>query len=295
MTILQAHPMPSPLIDPRELVAPEARRNLLLIDARSGPGARARYEERHLEGALHVDLDQDLASKPANPARGGRHPLPGPEAFAALLGRLGIGPATRVVVYDDKGGANAASRFWWMLQAAGHEDVRVLDGGFEAALAAGVPAGTSGPRPVERPAYPFERWLRPTAGVDEVASAARDPRWLVIDVRDAVRYRGESEPIDPLPGHLPGAVNVPFASNLGPDGRFLPPEELARKYRAVIGEREPSKVIVHCGSGVTACHTLLALEHAGLTGARLYVGSWSEWCRSGRPIAKGPSPGGEGA
>jgi thiosulfate/3-mercaptopyruvate sulfurtransferase len=286
--------MPSSLIDPRELVAPEARRNLVLIDARSGPGSRARYEERHLEGALHVDLDQELASKPADPARGGRHPLPAPEVFAALLGRLGIGPEVKVVVYDDKGGANAASRFWWMLKAAGHEDVRVLDGGLEAALAAGVPTGTPGPRPPQRSAYPFERWLRPTADVDEVASAARAPGRLVIDVRDAVRYRGESEPIDPVPGHLPGAINVPFASNLGPDGRFLPPEELARKYRAVLGEREPSDVIVHCGSGVTACHTLLAMEHAGLTGSRLYVGSWSEWCRSGRPIVRGSSPGGEG-
>ncbi|HYO71011.1 MAG TPA: sulfurtransferase, partial [Archangium sp.] len=253
-----------------------------------------RYEERHLQGALHVDLDQDLASKPADPARGGRHPLPAPAAFAALLGRLGIGPETRVVVYDDKRGANAASRFWWMLKAAGHADVRVLDGGLEAALAAGVPAGTPGTPPAQRPAYPFERWLRPTADADEVARAARALGRLVIDVRDAVRYRGESEPIDPVPGHLPGAINVPFTSNLGPDGRFLPPEELARKYRAVLGAREPSEVIVHCGSGVTACHTLLALEHAGLMGSRLYVGSWSEWCRSGRPMVKGPSPGGEG-
>lgn len=274
---------------PHELLAPEARRNLILIDARSGPGARARYEERHLKGALHVDLDQDLASKPADPARGGRHPLPSPEAFAAVLGRLGIGPETRVVVYDDKAGANAAARFWWMLQAIGHADVRVLDGGIEAALAAGVPTGTGGSRPVERPAYRFERWQRPTADIDEVASAVQAPECLVIDVRDPVRYRGESEPIDLLPGHIPGAINVPFASNLGADGRFLPSEELARKYRAVMGERDPSKVIIHCGSGVTACHTLLALAHAGIVGPKLYVGSWSEWSRSGRPIAKGPS------
>lgn len=283
------HAKPSPLIDPRELVTPEARRDLVLIDARSGPGARARYEERHLEGALHVDLDQELASKPTDPARGGRHPLPSPEAFAAVLGRLGIGPETRVVVYDDKGGANAASRFWWMLEAIGHADVRVLDGGLDAALAAGVPVGTRGPRPAERPAYRFERWQRPTAGIDEVASAARTPECLVIDVRDPVRYRGESEPIDPLPGHVPGAINVPFASNLDASGRFLSSEALARKYRAVIGERAPSNVIVHCGSGVTACHTLLALAHAGIAGPKLYVGSWSEWSRSGRPIAKGPS------
>jgi thiosulfate/3-mercaptopyruvate sulfurtransferase len=286
---MDLHAKPSPLVDPRELVAPEARRNLVLIDARSGPGARARYEEGHLEGALHVDLDQELAGKPVDPARGGRHPLPSPEAFAVVLGRLGIGPETRVVVYDDKGGANAASRFWWMLEAIGHADVRVLDGGLEAALAAGIPAGTGEPRPVERPAYQFERWQRPTADIDEVASAARTPGCLVIDVRDPVRYRGESEPIDPIPGHVPGAINVPFASNLGANGRFLSSEELARKYRAVIGERAPSNVIVHCGSGVTACHTLLAMAHAGIAGPKLYVGSWSEWCRSGRPIAKGPS------
>jgi thiosulfate/3-mercaptopyruvate sulfurtransferase len=281
-----------PVVDPNELRAPAARAHLVLVDARSGPDARRRYAERHLEGALYVDLEQDLASQPADPTRGGRHPLPDPAAFAWVLGRLGVGPGIRVVVYDDKGGANAAARFWWMTRAAGHREVQVLDGGLEAGIAAGIPIGTRAPLPPERRPYLFDRWTLPTADADEVAEAARDPRRLVIDARDPARYRGESDPFDPVPGHIPGAINVPFAGNLGHDGKFLPPNELAARYRALLGDRDPAQVIVHCGSGVTACHTLLAMAHAGIEGPKLYVGSWSEWCRSGRPVARGSDPSG---
>lgn len=280
-----------PVVDPRTLVSPEVRSNLVLVDARSGPDARERFEAGHLEGAVHVDLDRDLAAHPADAAQGGRHPLPRPNDLARVLAWLGIGSNKQVVVYDDKGGANAAARFWWMLRATGHPRVQVIDGGYDAAVAAGIPV-VSGP--VEGSAQttsPIGGWTSPIADIDEVARAARAPHRLLIDVRDPKRYRGDSDPFDPQPGHIPGALNVPFASNLGPDGRFLSKDELAAKYRALLGQREPADVIVSCGSGVTACHTLLAMERAGLGGAKLYVGSFSEWSRSGRPVAKGEEPG----
>jgi thiosulfate/3-mercaptopyruvate sulfurtransferase len=280
-----------PVVDPEELTTPEARHDVLFVDARSGEGAAARFRERHLVGAVHVELDQELAAKPEDPARGGRHPLPTPEAFSRVLQWLGVGPRLRVVVYDDKGGANAAARLWWMMRAAGQPRVQVLNGGIDAAIAAGIPTGSDvGARPTARHRDPFGEWQLPIAQADEVEEATRDPQRLVIDVRDPVRYRGESDPFDPSPGHVPGAINVPYSTNLDAAGRFLPPAELAAKYRGVLGGRDASGVIVHCGSGVTACHTLLAMERAGITGAKLYVGSWSEWARSGRPVARGDSP-----
>lgn len=282
-----------PVIQPEELRS--LRGQIVLLDARSGKDAATRHEDAHLEGALHVDLDRDLAAHPEDPARGGRHPLPPIERFAALLGSLGIEPASRVVAYDDKAGANAAARLWWMLRAIGHRKAQVLDGGIEAGIAAGIPIERGVRRPEARPPYPAIGWALPTASADEVAAAARDRSRLVIDVREATRYRGESEPIDPIAGHVPGAINVPFVENLDARGRFLAPDALAAKYRAVLGDRSPSTVIVHCGSGVTACHTLLALERAGLAGAALYVGSWSEWSRSARPIAEGSEPEGSKA
>lgn len=261
-----------------------------LIDARSGPQATGAYETGHLPNALHVELDRDLAQKTADPSQGGRHPLPTLTQFAALLGRLGITPDTTVIVYDDKSGANAAARFWWMLRAVGHTNVYVLDGGLQAAQAAGLPLTTAVVSPKATAPYPVTKWQLPTVGIDTVEAVSADPEYLVIDVRDAYRYRGESEPIDLVAGHIPGAINMPFGQNLDAQNQFLPKEQLAKIYKAAIGERPLDQVIVHCGSGVTACHTLLALEQAGLSGARLYVGSWSEWSRTGRPIATGEQP-----
>ncbi len=277
----------NPLITAQELAEILHKRRPVLIDARSGPNARAKYEQEHLAGAQFVDLDRDLADVKPDAAQGGRHPLPEPEKFAALLGSLGIAHGTHVVVYDDMSGANAASRFWWMLRAAGHPQVQVLDGGFQAALAAGIPVrgGQEHARATEP--YPFKAWELPTIGMEKVAKAVHDPDWLVIDVRDAARYRGEVEPIDLVAGHIPGATNVPFQSNLAADGRFLSPEELREKYAATLGKRPMEQVVVHCGSGVTACHTALALDHAGLGIPTLYVGSWSEWSRNDRPIGTG--------
>ena len=276
-----------PLISPEELKTRLATAAPVLLDARSGPEARARYAARHLPGAQLVDLEQDLAHPGPDAALGGRHPLPAVADFARLLGRLGIGPATPVVVYDDKSGANAAARAWWLLRAAGHAAVQVLDGGLPAAEAAGIalsseqiPASPTAP-------YPFSEWQLSIAPAEEVQQASRENSRLIIDVREAPRYRGETEPIDLIAGHIPNAINVPFAGNLAATGRYLAPAALRAKYEAVLQGRNPADVLVHCGSGVTACHTLLAFEQAGLPLPSLYVGSWSEWSRNDNPIATG--------
>lgn len=260
-----------------------------ILDCRSGPDAHARYLERHLAGALHADLERDLSGDRSHPERGGRHPLPSIEAWSATLGRFGIDPSTPVVLYDDKGGSNAAARAWWMLRAVGHREVAVLDGGMAAAERAGLPWQSGEARVDPKPPYPARAWTRPTREIDDVARLARDPAWRLVDVRAAERYRGDSEPLDPVAGHIPSAHNVPLTDNLAPDGTFKLPAELRALYEARLGV-DPDHTIVSCGSGVTACHTLLALEHAGLTGAALYVGSWSEWCRTERERAKGAEP-----
>ncbi|HEX6240638.1 MAG TPA: sulfurtransferase, partial [Polyangiales bacterium] len=236
------------------------------------------YQRAHLAGAHFVDLEHDLAAHPADAAHGGRHPLPDPALFAARLGAWGIAPEHHVVIYDDQNGANAAARTWWMLRALGHTRVQVLDGGIQAAEAIGLPLDDRTPSESGAAPYPV-RAFRGTADIEQVEAARKRPDARVIDVRAAPRYLGQSEPIDPIAGHIPGAVNVPLTENLTPDGRFKSPEALRALYAPLLPNGDACAGIVHCGSGVTACHTLLALERAGLTGAALYVGSWSEWCR----------------
>jgi thiosulfate/3-mercaptopyruvate sulfurtransferase len=274
------------------LISAEALRasatSICLLDAR--PGA-ATFEAGHLSGALHADLDSQLsaATDPGfDPALGGRHPLPSSSDWCARLGGWGIGPETMVVAYDGSGGGNAASRLWWMLRALGHSRVAVLDGGLQAATAAGLPT-TRGHAPAIRPLppYPGGAWQRPTVSLEEVAALLPDPGWKVLDVRSRERWRGEVEPFDPVPGRIPGTINLPFAENLAADGRFKPPAALRQQYLELLGATPPGRLVVHCGSGVTACHSLLALELAGLDGASLYVGSYGEWCRSGRPLGRG--------
>ena len=275
-----------PVIAPADLRT--LRLRVALFDARGGPDAAARFETGHLEGARRVDLERDL-SRPTNDARqGGRHPLPPARVFAATVGRLGIRPETHAVVYDDCGGANAASRFWWMLRAAGHARVQVLDGGLSAAVEAGLPIAR-GPDAggAEAPAYPFDAWTAGQVDADGYAAVVNDPAQRAIDVRSPARFRGETDPFDPNPGHVPGAINVFYEENLDAAGRFHSAEALAERYRSILGGRRPDQVVVQCGSGVTACHTLLALERAGFSGARLYVGSFSEWTRQGRSVEKG--------
>ena len=274
-----------PIISPSELAVLLSQEHIVLADARSGAGVAERYAAGHLTGAIHVDLENELSQKTGDAAQGGRHPLPPVDVFAGLLGRMGVTPTSHVVIYDDKNGANAAARFWWMLKAAGHDKVQVLDGGWDAAKQAGVPVATNKTIVTAATPYPVSEWKRPLADINAVATAAASPDHIVIDVREAYRYNGDSEPIDLIAGHIPGAVNIPYTGNLEKDGSFLSSTELAKKYSAVISEYAPENIIVHCGSGVTACHTLLALEQAGITGAALYVGSWSEWSRNDRPVA----------
>ncbi|MBI1228033.1 MAG: sulfurtransferase [Bacteroidetes bacterium] len=274
-----------PIISATELFSLRNNLDLVLIDARSGPSANERYLEQHLDEAIWVDLETDLAEKSADATNGGRHPLPSPQHFNQLLAQWGIRPESHVVVYDDKNGANAAARFWWMAKAIGQERVQVLDGGMAAAIAEGYPV-TSGEKtriPVERPKA--EAWLLPTANIQEVEKAAQNADYLVIDVREKDRYNGLREPIDLVAGHIPGAMNLPFAGNLDEAGHFLLPEVLKEKYETELAGRNSENVIVHCGSGVTACHTLLAMAQADMEIPKLYVGSWSEWSRSGKDMA----------
>ncbi|NRT55817.1 sulfurtransferase [Sphaerotilus uruguayifluvii] len=245
----------------------------------------AAWREGHLPGAHYLHLDRDLSAKDGVPALcGGRHPLPTREVFAATAARLGLTPDTPVVLVDAQGGMFAA-RAWWMLRWIGARDVRVLDGGLAAWRAAGgaLEPGEVAP-PAAAPAWPLEpepAGLRLTAD----ALAAQLGRVALLDARAPERYRGDVEPLDPVAGHIPGALNRPFSANLGPDGRFLPPEALRAAFQGLAGARA---VVHQCGSGVTACHNLLAMAVAGLPGGALYAGSWSEWCRDpARPVARG--------
>lgn len=265
--------------------APDLRDRLAsirLLDARQDP---AEYASGHLPGALHADLNRHLsmASDPGHdPARGGRHPLPPLDRFATQVGAWGIDPDTEVVVYDAAGGSNAAARLWWMLRALGHEHVAVLDGGLQAALGAGMTMTVESVSVPPLPPYSANRWRLPLVDAEAVDALRLDPSRKLLDARSAERWRGENETLDPVPGHIPGSVNLYWAENLGPDGRFKSPEALRAQYEALLDGTPPERLAVHCGSGVTACHALLALEVAGLPGASLYVGSWSEWCRSHR-------------
>lgn len=247
------------------------------IDARTDTAA---YQAGHLAGARHAQLERDLAAPSPDPARGGRHPLPELQTFAATLGRWGITPSSHVVIYDDQNGANAASRLWWLLKAVGHEAVQIVDGGLAALTAAGYALTQDAPVVTAAPPYPVAALVRPHADIADVERARTDPARRLIDVRAPFRYLGEREPIDPIAGHIPGARNAPFADNLQADGTFKSADELRAHFARVLDGVAPDQAIIQCGSGVTACHTLVALERAGLPGAKLYVGSWSEWCRN---------------
>jgi thiosulfate/3-mercaptopyruvate sulfurtransferase len=261
-----------PIITPKELAGLQ---DVALFDCRPETAA---YLAGHLVGARHASLDRDLSAPTDDASTGGRHPLPSVADFAARLGQWGVNPNTHVVAYDAQNGANAAARLWWMLRAFGHQRVQVVDGGL--AALDGFELTTDIPEVTAAPPYPAHRFAAPQADIDEVELARHDPERRVVDVRAAFRYRGESEPIDPIAGHIPGAINLPLSENLQTDGRFKTAGELRALYQLGV---PPAQLIIHCGSGVTACHTLLALERAGLPGAKLYVGSWSEWCRTGRP------------
>ena len=259
--------------------------NLIILDARTGKDAYQNYLKKHIKGAIFIDLDKDLAVAVENPAFGGRHPLPSIEKFAETLSNLGISEDSHVVIYDDKNGANAAARTWWMLKSFGLKNVQVLDGGIQNAEKEGLEFSAGEESFQKSELIETKNWLLPQSALEDVENEILNNSSTVIDVRDSYRFKGESEPIDLVAGHIPGAINIPFTENLDENGNFLGPKILKEKYSKLL-ENKPEKIIIHCGSGVTACHTILALTYAGLEIPNLYVGSWSEWSRrKGKEIA----------
>jgi len=264
------------LDDPGWVVC-DCRHDLLDYEA----GRRA-YAESHISGARFLHLDEDLSG----PKTGlnGRHPLPHPITFTLRLGALGIENTSQVVAYDASGGSYAA-RLWWMLRWVGHERAAVLDGGWSAWVSAGKPVASAHPQ--VQPTT-FNPSLQPARATDARYLSRHLDEVCLVDARSPDRFRGEHETLDPVAGHIPGAVNRFFRMNLAADGRFKPAAELKREFGSVIGKHSPARVVHQCGSGVTACHNLLAMEIAGLSGSILYPGSWSEWCADrSRPVAKG--------
>lgn len=259
------------------------------FDLMNPEGGRRAYLEGHIPGARYADLNRDL-SAPIT-ATSGRHPLPSPNQFLAFLARLGIGRSTQVIAYDDSAGAFAA-RLWWMLRWIGHPAAAVLDGGLRTWLSEGgaLQSGEEKPLAAAADGRHLSQQADAAAVIEtaEVEQRMRDPAFLLIDARAAERFAGAVEPIDAVAGHIQGAVNHPFSTNLGADGRFLAAPDLRLLWEKRLAGRSPSQVAAMCGSGVTACHNLLSLEVAGLRGAKLYAGSWSEWIRDPhRPVERG--------
>ena len=280
----------SPLIDAAALAAalagPTPPRVLdASFDLADPAAGRRAHDAAHVPGALHVDLDRDLSS--TKTGRNGRHPLPTREAFAETLRGLGLHDDDEVVIYDGSAGMYAA-RLWWMLRWVGHGRVRLLDGGFAAWQAAGgAVSAAPTPAPV-RGTLTLRASLVPTVDFEAVRANLDTGARQVIDARAPDRFRGENETLDPVAGHIPGAKNRLFRDNLGPDGRFKPAAQLRAEFDALTGGLGGGRLIAQCGSGVTACHNLVAMELAGLGGAALYPGSWSEWCaQPGAPVATG--------
>lgn len=276
----------SSIINPSVLKGILNQENLVILDARTGKDAHKNYLEKHIKNARFINLDKDLAEISENASFGGRHPLPTPEKFSETLANLGIDKDSKIVVYDTSNGANAAARCWWMLKSAGFE-ASVLNGGLQAAEKEGIERSHGEGSFEKAENYGLKTWRLPTINIEEIEEGLKNKTLTVVDVRDAYRYRGESEPIDLVAGHIPGAVNFPFSENLNENGNFLSPEILRNKYSDFL-KGKPEKIIVHCGSGVTACHTALAMDYAGMELPSVYVGSWSEWSRRGKEIATEP-------
>jgi thiosulfate/3-mercaptopyruvate sulfurtransferase len=270
----------APALGSHGLVVVDCRH--VLADADAGAAA---WRESHLPGAGHARLDRDL-SEHRKPAGYGRHPLPHATDFVTTLARLGVTPEAQVVAYDAGDGAMAAARLWWLLRLLGHARVAVLDGGFARWRELGL--ATESAAPAIRPGHYQGKFdLLQLAQSDEVAARlGESPGWL-LDARAPERFRGDVEPLDPVAGHIPGAINRPYADNLEA-GRFRAPEALRADFLGCLAGRDPRDVVLGCGSGVTACHNLLAMEHAGLHGARVHAASWSGWVHDAtRPVARG--------
>jgi thiosulfate/3-mercaptopyruvate sulfurtransferase len=276
------------LIDARTLAAlPPAE--VLIVDCRfdlADPDkGRGEFLDGHIPGAVYASLDDDLSDLARQTVGLGRHPLPLESAFSARLSRWGWRSGTQVVSYDAAGGALAAARLWWLLRLAG-VPAAVLDGGYAAWLAAGQSVERG--EPAARAASAVSMRYDVSQLLLDHAAVAGGNAGQLLDARGAPRYRGDVEPLDRVGGHVPGALNRPFADNIGTDGRFKPPAQLREEFSSVLGTTDAAQVIHMCGSGVTACHNLLAMEHAGLHGSRLYAPSWSGWISDpARPVAKG--------
>lgn len=253
-----------------------------LADPQAGQRA---YAAGHVPGARYVHLDETLST--AKNGRNGRHPLPTPEAFAQSMAALGLNDDTLVVVCDNAA-AMYAARLWWMLRWVGHARVAVLDGGMAAWRAANLPLSTETPAPATVGRFSLRPSLTKTVDYEGVKANLQSRQRLVLDARAPDRFRGENETLDPIGGHIPGARNRLFRNNLQDDGCFKSPAQLRDEFAALTSGQAPEQIVCQCGSGVTACHNLLAMELAGLSGAALYPGSWSEWCaQPGAPIATG--------
>lgn len=277
------------LVSTDELRAMQARGSVLVVDCcfelGDADGGERAHVVGHVPGAVHAHLDRDLSDLSKTGL--GRHPLPDDAAFSAVLARWGWTPRLDVVAYDAASGALAAARLWWMLRLAGHARVAVLDGGFPAWRDEGLPLEAGA---VMRDATSAQVAFDPEAVVwyDELQRRRMEGDLLLVDARAAPRFRGEVEPLDPVAGHVPGAVNRPFQDNLAAGGRFRPREQLRADFVRLLGAHDPRDVVHMCGSGVTACHNLLAMEHAGLTGSRVFAPSWSGWVDNRmRPVAVG--------
>jgi len=280
------------LISPAEVAAHIDDPDWAIVDCRFAladpPKGRRDYLAAHIPGAVYAHLDEDL-SGPVVPGKSGRHPLPEIDAFVTTLATWGIGDGVQVVVYDDANGMYAG-RLWWMLRWQGHDAVALLDGDWRLWQAEGRPTRSGAE---QRAARTFTPRVRPKmlAISDEIAGRLGAPDLHLFDARAADRYRGENETIDPVAGHVPGAVNAPYALNLDADGRFLSAGELRERYETLLGDAPAEEAIFYCGSGVSAVHDLIAAEVAGLGLPRLYVGSWSEWIADpARPVASGATP-----
>ena len=277
----------SPIIDIDDLKKIYKNSDLLIFDVSNGKDAKSNYEKEHLEGSYFIDLNSQLAEIKSDLSKGGRHPLPEVLIFGKILSELGIRKDTHIIIYDDKNGANAAARFWWMMKSVGHKKVQVLNGGMQEAKKNNFPL-SSKPEVPKKTSTPYitDQWYLPLIELAAIETMSKNPDFLIVDVREKLRYSGKSEPIDPIAGHIPGAINIPFSENLDGNGLFLNSEALKNKYSADFAHFKTENITVHCGSGVTACHTLLALAYAGMELPNLYVGSWSEWCRNGKDIIK---------
>ena len=258
------------------------------FDLTNPAAGRQQFESAHIPGSVYVDLDEHLSDKAgADRASGGRHPLPSRETFARTLRSLGLGADMQAVVLDRQG-ANYCGRLWWMLKWCGHEAVAVLDGGLQAWQAAGGGVETGPSSPVAEGSFLLRPSRAEVLGAQAVARQLGHPGLTVIDARGAARFRGEVEPLDPVAGHIPGALNRPFTENLGPNGLFKSPDQLRAEFEQLLAGRDPASVVHQCGSGVTAIPNLLAMEIAGLGRTALFAGSWSEWCNDpSRPVAQG--------